>query len=541
MKKIVYFILLILLMFFIIQSKEMDTKILLKNTKNSIVRVVSSNHMNYIATGVVIKNNYILTSSTILNHKYKNICVYDYDNKKYDVGLIGRDFVNSLTLLKFDQKNNFKELTISESYDIGETVYLVGAFYNRFPSVYMGIISSKSDNEILINAPSVPGMSGGAIFNSKGELIGILRGSFGINFFPNINILTQKLNRFNIKNRIRNDNLCYAIPISKVITRVEQMIKVGDLKKARLGVLLMNSFEGITIRVQKDSPADRAGLRDGDVIIKIDGKDIKDKSDIVNIINSKLPEDLVKITVLRSGKLKVFNVKLDRKTSDKVIGKDYSFDFSDLPKAYTFKFNFMYKPYLGVEIKAINSKFAKNMGIREGYGLLVLDVDEGSPAKKSGIREGDILLKANGIELKQIEDLEELLNETDKDQIINLEVYRNKKIINIKVKPDFEKNSFDFNYDKIYKKISDLKKSIGDSIIKDYNKKIVKFKRRINEMKKNKMVKREEIKRIKEKLLEVYKKYLDVIRQYQEKYEKELEELNKKYREILKEKEKISI
>jgi C-terminal processing protease CtpA/Prc len=177
-----------------------------------------------------------------------------------------------------------------------------------------------------------------------------------------------------------------------------------DLKQDLSGVLISD--------VVDDSPADEAGLEDGDIIIEIDGEEIRTVSGATKAIGSFSPGDDVKIVVLRDGdKKKVIEVELGERE-----GKTYVYDDDSGHGHLEGLFEgFMDSDqgYLGVRIEGISSDLGDYFGVDEGEGVLVLEVVDDSPAEDAGIKAGDIILKIDG---KEIEDTDELVKYVRKSE-----------------------------------------------------------------------------------------------------------------------------
>ncbi len=174
--------------------------------------------------------------------------------------------------------------------------------------------------------------------------------------------------------------------------------------KAMLGVITSKTDDGAKInRVVKESPAEKAGLKEGDVITKVGSKKIDGTDDLVNAISDYKPNDKVDITYKRNGKENPATVTLGE---DKSGAFSYNFntpDFNiDIPRSPIapegFNFNYSRKPRIGLQIQ----------DVEDGKGVTVKDVDEDSPAAKAGIKEGDVITQVNG---KEIAGVDELRNE----------------------------------------------------------------------------------------------------------------------------------
>ncbi|MCK4889331.1 MAG: trypsin-like peptidase domain-containing protein, partial [Candidatus Aminicenantes bacterium] len=190
MKKILFIVYMILIFLFIsLNSAETeyrsdsDIKKALKRISPSVVKVVTQNHRRYIATGVAIESDLVLSNIMVLGHPFDRIYIETAKGKTHDVTIVGKDKNSSLILLKTKRKV-LRPVKRGKLPETGEWVGLVGVFYKQFPFLNQGIISGSSSNDLILSATVAPGSTGGAVVNRKGEFVGIIRGVFGYKFFP---------------------------------------------------------------------------------------------------------------------------------------------------------------------------------------------------------------------------------------------------------------------------------------------------------------------------------------------------------------------
>lgn len=257
--------------------------------------------------GYIVTNNHVIEGATEIQVTLNN-------NKTYKAKIIGSDAETDLALLKIDADNlNYIPFGDSDNVKIGQWVLAVGNPFNLTSTVTAGIISAKArdlnrqdhvfQSFLQTDAAINPGNSGGALVDTQGRLVGI-----------NSAISTQTGSYIGYS---------FAIPSNVVRKVVEDILEYGDVQQAILGVqgTVMNSFlaknfdlgvsQGFYVAgVDAASGAKKAGLKKGDVIVKIDDVKITKFADLSGYITTKRPKDVVKITYLRNGEQKIAEVTL---------------------------------------------------------------------------------------------------------------------------------------------------------------------------------------------------------------------------------------
>lgn len=265
-------------------------------------------------SGVIISpDGYIVTNNHVIQNASK-IQVTLNNNENYMAEVIGADPNTDIALIKINAEDlDYLPFGDSNNTQIGEWVLAVGNPFNLTSTVTAGIISAKSrdlgmdsniSSFIQTDAAINPGNSGGALVNIYGELIGI-----------NTAITSQTGSYV---------GYAFAVPSNNARKIVEDILEFGDVQQAILGIrgnqasslpaeLEVNTTEGFYVGyVEKGSGAYKAGIKEGDIINKIDEVDIKKYSDLSGYIGSKRPDDIVKVQVLRGNDEKVFKVKLSK-------------------------------------------------------------------------------------------------------------------------------------------------------------------------------------------------------------------------------------
>ncbi|WP_456455861.1 DegQ family serine endoprotease [Thermovibrio sp.] len=366
---------------------------------------------------------YILTNNHVVA-KAKRIKVKLTDGSVYRAKVVGRDPKTDVALIKIkvgNKKVPVVELGDSDKIKIGEFVIAIGNPYGLNWTVTHGIISATGRHGLGLNpiedfiqtdAAINPGNSGGPLCDINGKVIGI--------------------NTAIVRNA---QGLGFAVPINIAKKVMEDLLKYGKVIRGWLGVYiedisptLAKKFgvkEGVLItRVMPNSPAQKGGLKSGDIIVEYNGKPVKNVSDLqLKVINTK-PGEVVKITVVRNGERKVLSVKIGQMPgSEKIASTDLMSKF-------------------GFSVQKLTPELKKRLGVPEWIkkGLIVTEVKPGSPADDAGLREGDIIVAA-GItprDLKPVKKAQDLLKVIEKagNKGILLKVVRGEGVFYVVLNPE---------------------------------------------------------------------------------------------------------
>lgn len=265
-------------------------------------------------SGVIISpDGYIVTNNHVIQ-KASKLQVTLNNNETYMAEVIGSDPKSDIALLKIEAENlAYLPFGNSNNTQIGEWVLAVGNPFNLTSTVTAGIISAKSRDLGMDSSPSSflqtdaavnPGNSGGALVNIHGELIGI-----------NTAITSQTGSYV---------GYAFAVPSNNAKKIVEDILEFGDVQQGILGIrgvqasrlpaeMQVSTTEGVYVsEVEQGSGADKAGMREGDIIKKIDNVAIRKFSDLSGYIGSKRPDDVVQVQVLRNGNEKNLDVRLSK-------------------------------------------------------------------------------------------------------------------------------------------------------------------------------------------------------------------------------------
>ena len=358
-------------------------------------------------SGVIIsKDGYIVTNNHVIDGA-DEISVKLNDNREFKGRVIGTDPSTDLALVKIEG-DDFPTIPVgdSEALKVGEWVLAVGNPFNLNSTVTAGIVSAKArslgvynngiESFIQTDAAINQGNSGGALVNAKGELVGINAmlysptGAYsGYGFDIPTSIMTKvvaDLKQFGTVQRallgIKGSDLSTDLQMDERWT--EELKKKADELGVKEGIYVAEVVEG----------GSAAGiLKENDVIIALNGKKIHKFSDLQEMLAKHRPGDKVKVTVVRDKKEKEFEITLKNEQGTTKVVKDAGMEI------------------LGAAFKPVSSELKKQLNL--GYGLEVTGVTNGKMAD-AGIRKGFIILKANGVPMKTVDDLEKAMKEARK-------------------------------------------------------------------------------------------------------------------------------
>ena len=350
-------------------------------------------------SGVIISpDGYIITNNHVINGA-QNISITLHDNKTYTAELIGTDEKPAIALLKIDADEDLPYVTFGDSDQakVGEWVLAVGNPFNLNSTVTAGIISAKARDLSGVSAQSFiqtdaavnPGNSGGALVNTNGDLIGI-----------NTAISSQTGSYIGYS---------FAVPSNIARKVVEDIMEFGNVQNGILGVtggalnskaaeeFKVNDTEGFYVSdIEENSGAANAGIKSGDIIKKIDNIKISKFSDLSGYLNTKRPNDVVNVTLIRNGSEKVIPVKLS-------------------------KSEIMTVEYLDMQLRNIPKKIKKENNIENG--VIVVKNENYALYKNLGIQPNYIITEINGQKINSVDDINNIKqkygNEVSKIGIIN--------------------------------------------------------------------------------------------------------------------------
>jgi serine protease Do len=344
-------------------------------------------------SGVIVsKDGYIVTNNHVIQGADKISVVLNRNRKEYPAKVVGRDPSTDLALLKIEDEN-LPAITMgnSDQVEIGEWVLAVGNPFNLNSTVTAGIVSAKGRNINIVNnqfpiesfiqtdAAINPGNSGGALVNLNGELVGI-----------NTAIASQTGSY---------TGYGFAIPVNMVAKIIKDFIEYGEVQRGFPGLtvsdisnqLMQNGVpegaDGVYVNeVLEDGPGDQAGMKQGDIITSLDGRKVTNKAFYEEYLAYYRPGNKVKISVLRNGGEKSFEVTLlNQDGTTKLMRR-----------------NVVHSRVLGADFQPLNQQEMQKYRINSG---IKVDNIKGGSMSSMGLKNGSIITKFNGRSYSRAEDL----------------------------------------------------------------------------------------------------------------------------------------
>ena len=359
-------------------------------------------------SGVIVRaDGYVLTNHHVIDSA-EEVRVELTDGRSFTAEVVGSDAASDLAVLKIDGPD-FKTLTLgdSDAVRVGDVVLALGNPLGVGQTVTMGIVSAKGrstrlgegsfEDFIQTDAPINRGNSGGALVNTRGELIGI-----------NSQILSTSGG---------NIGIGFAIPANMARHVMTQLIDHGTVRRGMLGVTIQpvtsdiaRSLELDQVRgalvsaVQPGSPAEKGGLKRGDVITAIDGQAVRDDNALRNQVAELLPGTGARLTVVRDGTERTISVTLAERDGEQAAGASREAG-SD-------------QTGVGMTLAPLNAERARQLGVTATTGLVVTGVQPGGKAAAAGLRNGDVIEEVDGTSVRTVEALRGALKNGDRPALL---------------------------------------------------------------------------------------------------------------------------
>ncbi len=340
-----------------------------------------------LGSGVIISpDGYILTNNHVIDDA-TDVRVTLPDRREFKGRVIGKDAKIDLAVVKIDA-SNLPAITVGNSskMQIGDCVLAIGNPYGVGQTVTMGIISATGraglgiedyEDFIQTDAAINPGNSGGALVNDRGQLVGI-----------NTAILAEGGGG--------NQGIGFAVPVNLARQVMDQIVEHGHVVRSYLGVSVqavtpdiakaMNlpTPDGALVsQVSPDSPAAKAGLQEGDVILSINGNPVNEFNQLRMTVSMMIPGDSANLKVFRNGQTMSFNVKVAEMPGEKLEKASLDQNNSD-------------KSLQGVQVQDLDAQTARQLNLPASTkGVVVTNVDPASQAAASGLKEGDVIQQVN--------------------------------------------------------------------------------------------------------------------------------------------------
>jgi Do/DeqQ family serine protease len=365
-----------------------------------------------LGSGFIVSSDGLIMTNNHVVKDMKEIKVTLPGNKEYKAKLIGADPESDVALIKIDAKN-LPTITWGDSskLQVGEIVVAVGNPFGLSGTVTKGIVSATGRTNVGIegyedfiqtDAPINPGNSGGPLVNIKGDVIGI-----------NTAIATQSGGYMGVG---------FAIPSNSARMVMDQLLKHGKVERGLMGVniqdvtqALAKSFGrpdtngALVSQVVRSGPAEKAGIKPGDIILDFNGTSVRGASQLKNIVGQTRPGSPAKVTVWRDKKTVTLSLTLAERTPQALAAGAPTVQKSS---------------ELGVTVGKVPAEMASKLGLKKDQGLIVKEVKPDGPGAAIGLRQGDIVLEVDGKIISNTEEFNKQVAEAKKNGVIRLMIQR---------------------------------------------------------------------------------------------------------------------
>ncbi|MBU0484975.1 MAG: DegQ family serine endoprotease [Proteobacteria bacterium] len=344
------------------------------------------------ADGYILTNNHVVENADEINVRLTNF-------EEYEAKIIGRDPKTDLALIKIEPKTPLPFATFGDSdkLRVGDWVIAIGNPFGFESTVTAGIVSGKGrsigggpyENFIQTDASINMGNSGGPLFDTNGKLVGI-------------NSMIYSRSGGNI-------GLGFAIPAKMAQNVIEQLKEHGKVTRGWLGVMIQHvsaelaeqfglkrPIGALVGEVMADSPADKAGIKQGDVIIEYMGKEITKMSLLPSLVAQTEVGVKADLVLIRKGNKKEVTVKIGKLEEDEVSSDN---EISSIKGKK-----------LGITVQELTPELAQTLDLEEKDGILITNVEPNTPAADAGLRRGDLILQINQEPIKDLKSYNELLD-----------------------------------------------------------------------------------------------------------------------------------
>ena len=357
---------------------------------------------------ILDKDGYIVTNNHVVEGADK-IKVILKSGKEFEAVIKGRDPNTDLALIKIESDNDLPVMALgdSDALRVGEWVLAIGNPFGLAHTVTAGIISAKGrvigsgpyDDFIQTDASINPGNSGGPLINMEGKVVGIntaiIAGGQGIGFAIPVNLAKGIIEQ--LKNAGEVTRGWLGVAIQDLTEELREYYNLADRK----GVLVTETFPG--------DPAEKSGIEPGDIILKVNGKEVGNSRELSRMIAEAPVGEEVQILVLRGKDTKTFHVALSKR-------KDTETAMSGEGPAEQHAF--------GIAVSDLTAETARQFNLKDAEGVIVVGVEPDSKAEKAGVQRGDIIREINHRPVEDVEAYQREIKRIDPGETVYLYILR---------------------------------------------------------------------------------------------------------------------
>ncbi len=376
---------------------------------------------------IINQEGYILTNEHLI-HKAEEIRVTLSDEREFVGKVVWPDEESDWAIVKIEADHlPTVNLGDSSKLRVGEIVIAIGNPYRIQQTVTMGVISALDTipinieghvyrNFIQTDTAINPGNSGGPLINVKGEVVGI-----NTAIFRSFQGIAQGIG--------------FAIPINVAKKDIDEVINSGKVRKSWLGVYIQEvtpeiaeqfklpKAKGVLVsQVIKDSPAEKVGIKRGDIIIEVDNQEVNSPDELQNKIRSIEIGKMANIKIIRNGEEISLMVKISEMLSEGLEEKE------EVSKEKVFSVQ------TGIKVEEVTPNIAKELGLPWVKGLVITEVTPGSSADDMGLQRGDVILEVNRTEVSSIDEWEEIISKLEPGDTLLLLKFRNRHTYYVPIK-----------------------------------------------------------------------------------------------------------
>ena len=363
--------------------------------------------------GSILTNNHVVENA-------EKIVVKLSDGRELEARVVGRDPKTDLAVIKINAKEDLSVATLgdSDTVEVGEWVVAIGNPFGLDNTITAGIVSAKGrhigagpyDNFIQTDASINPGNSGGPLINLRGEVVGINTAIFsrsgtniGIGFAIPINLAKELVPQLKTKGKVVRGWL--GVVIQRVTPEIAESLGVDSSRGA------------LVASVAKDGPAERAGVKVGDVIVEFDGKEIRDSNDLPILVARTPVDRKARLRVLRDKKEVVLTVTIGELKEEEIVASAKE------------------RGELGLTVQRLTPQIAESLGLERVEGLVITAVEPGSAGDEAGLRRGDVILEIDRKPVRSLPDYRKAIEGARKGKGILFLVRRGETTLFLALKP----------------------------------------------------------------------------------------------------------
>ncbi|MDR3604337.1 MAG: DegQ family serine endoprotease [Desulfomonilaceae bacterium] len=376
-------------------------------------------HPQGMGSGVIISADGLILTNAHVVKDADEITVTISDKRSFKAKVKGIDPESDIAVIQIDAKGlPTANLGDSSKLQVGEIVFAIGNPFGLNRTVTMGIVSATGRTNVGIidyedfiqtDAAINPGNSGGPLVNIDGDVVGI-----------NTAIASRSGGY---------QGIGFAIPSSSAKLIMSDLIKNGKVKRGLLGVNIQdmteslaksfgrNDAEGALVsQVIEGSPAEKAGIKAGDIVLKFNNELVKGAANLKNLVGKEKPGSSATLTIYRDKKTMEVPVKIAERTQKAVASSGATGGASAAETSND----------LGIQIEPVPGVVASKMDLKEGQGILVKDISSDGVGARMGLHSGDVILEVDGTTVSTVDSFTKAVSEAKKNKVIRLKVQRGK-------------------------------------------------------------------------------------------------------------------